>query len=227
LRTLLVEGFLVLLLRTKWQDEWQLNDTIAWFAALGVGGFVLWAALDHYAEQGTGGFAALSLMLVAAGTSVVEILSGSALLSLFAACLSAVLMASLVVSYWKGAPSLTKGAVSAAVLLLIGFWLTDYFYGDMPAASAVLLALAPLMASQLDLVVARKTQASGAALLSIVVSLIAIGLAAFLAWKSAPMDESTPFNPESACSPVLEVFRSALVTGRLGSVATDLPATIR
>jgi hypothetical protein len=192
LRIVVLLTLLLLLLRPKLQGDWPVSDSIAWLAVLGTASFALWAALDEFAVGGPGVSVSLALAVLATGTSCVAFFSSSALLALLGASLAATLTATLIVSSWKGTPSLIRTAMPVVVVLLLSLWLTGYFYGDVPAASAVLLALALMAACQADVAIGRQLKSWRATLLPVVVSLLPIALAVFLAWKAALSDQPDP-----------------------------------
>jgi hypothetical protein len=84
------------------------------------------------------------LLIVSAGTSGGLMLSGSMLLGQFAAVLAAALLGTLVFTIRK--VNLGRGIVPVFSLLLVALLLSGYFFAELPASSAALMAFAPVLA---------------------------------------------------------------------------------
>ena len=134
-------GAVLLLLLLPLLKTWGRGEMVAWLAGLGAAGLVFWAALDSLARRGPG-TGPLLLVVLALGSTLVLLWSGSALFAQLGLALTASLAGSLVVAWW--APSLppARGIATVVGVLLPGTWLLGYFYAEVPAASAVLLAAA-------------------------------------------------------------------------------------
>jgi hypothetical protein len=134
-------GLLRLLLKPKFQYGWSLPEGILWIAGLAAGMLVLGSSLDAAVRRDSTS-SSLVLTIVACGTGATLMLSGSMLLGLLAMVLAAALGAILVVAFLFPNAVEGRGAVPVTVALLASFWLSGYFYAELPPASALLLAAA-------------------------------------------------------------------------------------
>jgi hypothetical protein len=134
-------GLLRMLLKPKFQYGWSLPEGILWIAGLAAGMLVLGSSLDAAVRRDSTS-SSLVLTIVACGTSATLMLSGSMLLGLLAMVLAAALGAILVVAFLFPNAVEGRGAVPVTVALLASFWLSGYFYAELPPASALLLAAA-------------------------------------------------------------------------------------
>jgi hypothetical protein len=134
-------GLLRLLLKPKFQYGWSLPEGILWIAGLAAGMLVLASSLDAAVRRDSTS-SSLVLTIVACGTGATLMLSGSMLLGLLALVLAAALGAILVVAFLFPKAVEGRGAVPVTVALLASFWLSGYFYAELPPASALLLAAA-------------------------------------------------------------------------------------
>ncbi|MBI1923763.1 hypothetical protein HYR99_05885 [Candidatus Poribacteria bacterium] len=145
-RLLLLGMTLWLLLRPMLKHNWGPGEAVAWLAGLGIALLLFWGGLDALVKRLSGVSLPLTLLIVAAGGSVVLGLSGSLLLGQLEGALAAALGVSLVVAWWRPAMSLARSALPVVTVLLAGLWMAGYFYAQVPAASALLLAVAPMAA---------------------------------------------------------------------------------
>jgi len=117
-----------------------LDRTVPWLG----GAFVAVMALTWFADglaQRAGASAFLATMLVVAtGTAVANGVANSAMLGQVGGGLCAALGACLVLSWFL--PAAVRGAVALVTVLLAAMTLNGLVYGDLPVASAVLLAAA-------------------------------------------------------------------------------------
>lgn len=134
-------GLLRLLLKPKFQYGWSLPEGILWIAGLAAGMLVLGSSLDAAVRRDSTS-SSLVLTIVACGTGATLMLSGSMLLGFLAMVLAAALGAILVVAFLFPKAVEGRGAVPVTVALLASFWLSGYFYAELPPASALLLAAA-------------------------------------------------------------------------------------
>jgi hypothetical protein len=143
-RLLLTGGMLWLLLNSQFQARWATNaEGVRWLVGLGAGVLAFWGVLEALADR-LGGALPLPLLIQAGGTAAVELLSGSLAQAEFAAVLAAALGLTWVASWFGPALSLSRGAVPVVAVALSGLILSGYFFAFVPAASALLLAAAPL-----------------------------------------------------------------------------------
>jgi len=132
-----------LLLRIKIQSAWTAPQSILWLTALAAVTLVLTTSLLKIARPNAGAiFTLLVAAIVCGGTGIALVLSGSLLLGQLGFVLAAAVGVALLAAWFFREMPLATGAVPVIVLLLIGLWVSGYFYADLPALSAVLFALA-------------------------------------------------------------------------------------
>jgi hypothetical protein len=142
---LVAAGALRLLLRPKFQYGWSLSQAWVWVAGLLIATMLLAMILDALVRRSeTTVQLPVFLAVVCAGTFGALVLSGSMLLGQFAAVLAGAILGSLVFAARKVA--LGPGIVPVFSLLLAALLISGYFFADLPATSAVLLAIAPIFA---------------------------------------------------------------------------------
>ena len=137
-------GLLRLLLGPKFQYGWSLLQGVFWIAGLTLGMLILASFLDAAVRRDKSISSSLILTIVACGTAVVLMLSGSALLGQITMVLVAALGAILVVTFLFRKSMEGRAIVPVAVAMLASLWLTGFFYAEVPSASALLLAAALL-----------------------------------------------------------------------------------
>jgi hypothetical protein len=142
---LVAAGALRLLLKPKFQYGWSLGEGWLWVGCL-VFAFVLLAVvLDALVQRPAPVFEMPAFLLImCAGTFGALMLSGSMLLGQFAAVLGAAIFGSLILTARKVA--LGRGIVPVFSLLMGTLLVSGYFFAELPPASAVLLAFAPVLA---------------------------------------------------------------------------------
>ncbi len=141
-------GFLRLLLQPKFQYGWSLFEGVIWIIALAVGMLCLASFLDGAIRNSGSISSILILLIVACGTGATLMLSGSMLLAQLAMVLGAAFGALLIAGLLLPRSAQARGVVGGSTLLLTGLWLSGYFYAELPSASALLLAAAPLPSLQ-------------------------------------------------------------------------------
>jgi len=115
--------------------------SLAWMIALSVALLAFWAQLEVLAERQPGAGLPLLLLVVTAATSVILLVSGSALLGQLGGGLTAAIAASGVVAWRSPTFSLSRGATPVVSVLLAGLWLNGSFYAETPLTSVALMAL--------------------------------------------------------------------------------------
>lgn len=138
------------LLRTYWTREAARGD--GFHAAAVVGACAACVAVAWNFADGVSAFltptaGAFVWMLTLAGSSVVLLRTGNALLAQVAGAVAAALGPAWVWSAWRGAPVLAGGTVAAAVLPGAALLLAGHFFGELPLGSLVLAASAPAFAT--------------------------------------------------------------------------------
>lgn len=130
----------------------------------------------------------LLLSLLPAGTAVALMLSGSFLLGIFAAVLSAAFLGSLVF-VWRTRPRL-DGAAEVFSLLHVSLLTCGYFFSGLPLVSLLLLALTPLLVAGFDGVLGSFVReppfSHGRSLSRLLTAATLIGVALFFALYSSP-----------------------------------------
>jgi hypothetical protein len=138
-------GALRLLLKPKFQYGWSLSQAWVWVAGLAIATVLLATILDVLARRPeTAVELPVFLAVICAGTFGALMLSGSMLLGQFAAVLAGAILGSLVFAARKVA--LGPGIAPVSSLLVAALLMSGYFFADLPATSAILLAIAPIFA---------------------------------------------------------------------------------
>ncbi len=138
-------GALRLLLKPKFQYGWSFSEGWIWVACLGSAMVLLAIILDALVRRSaTAVETPAFLLIVSAGTCGGLMLSGSMLLGQFAAVLTAAVLGTLVFTIRR--VNLGRGIVPVFSLLLVALLLSGYFFAELPATSAALLAFAPVLA---------------------------------------------------------------------------------
>jgi hypothetical protein len=144
-RAMLTGATLWLVLGPLFQSLWEPEPRqgVAWMIGLGVGMLAFWGTLEALsARRGRGML--LPMAVLAGGTAAVLVLSRVLVLGECAMTLAAALGVAWLVARWRTDLTLAVGGVPVVTVVLAGLILGGRFYGEMPRASALLLALAPL-----------------------------------------------------------------------------------
>lgn len=174
-------GALRLLLKPKFQYGWSLGEGWLWVACLVCALVLLAVILDALARRSSTAVEMPAfLLIICAGTVGALMLSGSMLLGQFATALAAAVSGSLVFAVRKVA--LGRGIVPLFSLLVGALLVSGYFFAELPATSAVLLAFGPILAL-IPMGMSNKLLAFGirAALVS-----VPVAVALVLAFRSSP-----------------------------------------
>lgn len=174
-------GAMRLLLAPKFLYGWSAEQGWLWVGGLGCAALLLTLSLAAMARRSLIAMEPpLLLAIVSAGTAGALMLSGSLLLGQFAAVLSAAVLGSLVLT-WRGR---IEGDGVASVFSLVGVALlaSGYFFAELPALSAVLLATAPVGA----LIPIRISAPRWAAAVRVAVVVAVVGGAMLAAFRSSP-----------------------------------------
>ena len=143
--SLVSSGALRLLLKPKFQYGWSLTEGYTWVACLAAAIVLVAIIFDALVRRPAMAVEMPAfLLIICAGAFGALMLSGSMLLGQFAAVLGAAVFGSLVCIARKIA--LGRGIVPVFSLLLGALLVSGYFFAELPAASAVLLAFAPVLA---------------------------------------------------------------------------------
>ena len=136
-----------LILQPKFSYAWSAAEGWLWVFALVLGVVVLTCCLDLVERRPFGTAMLFSITTVlCGGTCVALILSGSLLLGQLACVITSIAATCFLLIIAVPAHFHPSGAAAPLSLVCAGLWLSGFFYAELPAASALLLALAPAMA---------------------------------------------------------------------------------
>lgn len=145
--TVLSSVFIRVLLQPKWKYAWSLSEGLLWLGGLVVIILFVSFCLETIAQPSNSRPALpLILAIISAGTSVALMVSGSMRLGQLALIFATAVAVSWLVACPIPSLSLRRGAVPIVIVLLPGFWLSGYFYAELPAVSALMLAFSPVLA---------------------------------------------------------------------------------
>lgn len=135
---------LVVLTETP-RKNWIGGMLYIWCGALTLALWLIPQAIDLLARRWPGASIPLSLWVWTAGIAASLAVTGSIQYGHLAGILAAVMGAGLVAAWIKPTIIFAGGAVAALITLGLGFLLCGYFYSDLPANSALILAASPLI----------------------------------------------------------------------------------
>jgi hypothetical protein len=136
-----------LILQPKFTYGWSAAEGWLWVFAIALGVVVPTCCLDLVERRPFGMATLFSLATVlCGGTCVALTLSGSLLLGQLAFILTAIAAACFLLIIAWATPFHPSGAAAPLSLVCAGLWLSGFFYAELPATSALLLALAPAFA---------------------------------------------------------------------------------
>ncbi|NLT71162.1 MAG: hypothetical protein GXX91_10770 [Verrucomicrobiaceae bacterium] len=186
---LLCAGAMRLLLAPKFRYAWSAEE--GWLQVVGLCALVLLARVGFTLTKRRAPHpieSPLLMVFLPAGTAVALMLSGSLLLGHFGFILSAAHVGALLL--FRRSEAFAGEAAAVFSLLHVSLLACGIFFSDLPATSAILLALSPHLASLLERIVGSfvgKTpvpRRAGALRLSAVAALV--GVALFVALRSSP-----------------------------------------
>ena len=138
-------GAMSLLLMPKLQREWTFGQGMLWVGCLAAGIVALGIVCDGLCRYPPAPIATpVFLLIPCAGTAIALMLSGSILLGQLAAVLAATTFGSVIPGFRQIAVG--KGIAPVFATLLFALVASGYFFAELPAASALLLAVAPTLA---------------------------------------------------------------------------------
>jgi hypothetical protein len=142
---LVTAGALRLLLKPKFQYGWTLGQGWLWLAALALVIMFLAVVVDLLARRAAKAIELPTyLLIVCAGTVGTLMFSSSMLLGQLATALGAAIFGTLVLAMRRVA--LGQGMAPVFSLLLGALLISGYFFASLPATSAALLIVAPVLA---------------------------------------------------------------------------------
>ncbi len=142
-RAAFVGGLLGVLLRSRFAESWTLAGSVAWGVGLGSVILASWWNLEAQAERIPGPGWMFHLGLVSAGWAAVQVLSGGDPAGRLDGVLASTALGALPVVGLRPGLALSRGGPAVALTVLAGLGLVGYFSSGVPAASALLLTLAP------------------------------------------------------------------------------------
>ena len=141
-----------LLLNSAFKYTWGQFEGVIWWMCLAVAIFIFWHIVqESFTILPTGGSSPFVYFGLSGGTALILAVSGSLRLAQHTGILVAIFAASWILtlvgqrseSKWQVFP---LGASPVVALLLSGLWMNGYFYEEVPAMSAILLAIALFLA---------------------------------------------------------------------------------
>ncbi len=140
-----------LLLTTTFKYTWGPIVGIIWWVLLAVAIFIFWHLVEQsFSALPSGASSPFVYFGLCGGTALILALSGSLRLAQHCGILVALFAASwiitLVLQRDRKRFVFPRGTSPVMTLLLIGIWMNGYFFAEVPAASAILLAISPLLA---------------------------------------------------------------------------------
>jgi hypothetical protein len=178
-------GILSLLLASKFQYGWSLFAGVLWIAGLATAMLVLTSFLDRVAQRDASISLPLILAIVAGGTGLALMLSGSMLLGQLALVLAGTFGAIVIVGTLLPNAINGRGIAPVSATLLSALWLSGYFFSELPSVSGFLLLVSPVPALMLVLFDESGNPRRGLLLRAILV-VVPVALAVFLAFEASP-----------------------------------------
>jgi hypothetical protein len=178
-------GILLLLLNSKFQYGWSLFAGVLWIVGLATALLLLTSFLDRTAQRDASISLPLILAIVAGGTGLALMLSGSMLLGQLAFVLASAFGAIVIVGMLLPNAINGRGIAPVSATLLCGLWLSGYFFSELPPVSALLLLVSPIPALMLVLFDESGNPRRGLLLRTILVT-VPVALAVFLAFAASP-----------------------------------------
>ena len=138
-------GAMWLLLRPKLQSDWGFGQGLLWVVCLAAGVVALGVVCDRLCRHSPAPIATpLFVLIPCGGAAIALMLSGSMLLGQLAAVLAATAFGSFVLGLRQVAPG--RGVAPVFATLFSTLLVSGCFFAELPAPSALLLAIAPALA---------------------------------------------------------------------------------
>ena len=141
-----------LLLNSAFKYTWGQFEGIIWWVCLAVAIFIFWNVVQQsFAILPPGASSPFVYFGLSGGTALILAVSGTLRLAQHGGILVAIFAASCIITFagqrsgnkWNVFPSSVSPVVA---LVLAGIWMNGYFYEEVPAGSAILLAIALFLA---------------------------------------------------------------------------------
>jgi hypothetical protein len=138
-------GVIYLLLRPRLQGDWTFVQGSLWVGCLAIGMVALGVVCDRLCRSSpTAVFAPVLLLIIPCGGAAIALmLSGSLLLGQLAAVLTAAVFGSVILGFRH--VTIGKGVTPVVATLFSALVVSGYFFAELPAQSALLLAVAPAL----------------------------------------------------------------------------------
>ena len=139
-----------LLLNSTFKHTWGPIEGIIWWVCLAVAIFIFWLLMEQsFSALPSGASGPFVYFGLSGGTALILALSGSVRLAqhggILVALFAAIWVITLVLQRNSKRFVFPPVASPVVTLLLIGIWMNGYFFAEVPAASAILLAISPLL----------------------------------------------------------------------------------
>ena len=140
-----------LLLTSTFKHTWGPIEGVIWWVCLAVVMFMFWHLVERsFSALPAGASGPFVYFGLSGGTALILALSGSLRLAQHCGILVALFAASWVITLGLQRDRkrfvFPRGASPLVTLLLVGVWMNGYFFAEVPAASAMLLVISPLLA---------------------------------------------------------------------------------
>lgn len=136
--------FLFILLRVI-QNNWQLWESLVWLAGLTLGLLMVWWVLEQLSQtEQSPALLLTALVILAAGSSLTALATGSVKLGQVGGALAASLGTIMLLSWFMKVEAIPY-LVSVFIFVQGGLWLGATVFSKTPVLSATILALSPLL----------------------------------------------------------------------------------
>ena len=140
-----------LLLTSTFKHTWGPIEGIIWWVCLAIVIFIIWHLVEQsFSALPAGASSPFVYFGLSGGTALILALSGSLRLAQHCGILVVLFAASWILTLGLQRDRkrfvFPRGASSVVTLLLIGIWMNGYFFAEVPAMSAILLGISPLLA---------------------------------------------------------------------------------
>jgi hypothetical protein len=146
IRAVVCAAALALICRPKIENSWTASESAIRVAALVFAALVSWWNLSALADRLPAPATSASIFAVLGAMAVIFVQAHSAVQGQLALALGATFLPIVVVSWWHPLCDRARGAVSVLGLLIPSFLTINYFFSDLSAPCALLLAFAPAAA---------------------------------------------------------------------------------
>ena len=178
-----------LLLNSMFRYTWGQLEGIVWWACIAVAILIFWQLVQQsFTGLPAGASGPFVYFGLSGGTALLLALSGSLRLAQHAGILVALFAAIWILTLvlQRGANSrwqaFSPGVSPVVTLLFAGLWMNGYFYAEVPAASAILLAVSPSFARVGKIEAVQRLGTRKATLVQIGLIALCVGIAVGIAF---------------------------------------------